>query len=591
MMRNFLAKLGYEKKPARVHPATPAAPDENAAAAERFLDEGRRAQAAGDLARAERGLKQALELKHDFGEAHLALGDLMVRSGRDDDALDCYQLAVHFSPQLAAAHIALATALTGRQRLDEAEAACRRALALEAASTAAWFCLGTVLKSRGELAPAAEAYRAAAEGSPADINAMQQLAFVEFRLGRYADAYRDFGRLLAVAPDSANAHHNFGLLQLETGYPAEALASFQRALQLQPGTPESITGVAHALRDLGRLDEAIAAYDEALAQRAGFGDALANRSQAVLMRGDYAAGWQQYEQRFAASGTRARSVGAPVWQGESLAGKTIAVLPEQGLGDEIMFSSCVQDLLAVAGQVVIQCDPRLQPIFSRSFAQAIVRCRDGDGDGASQTGGVQRADYEISIGSLPLQFRTARGSFPQRSGYLLADADRVRRWRDALGASTASRRIGIAWRGGTLRNRQYLRSLDLAEWLPLLSQPGCEFISMQNGERRDELRAMCDRSGIVVRDLAPDIGADIDALAAAIETLDLVITVDNTIAHLSGALGKPVWILVPFSAEWRYGRERETMDWYPSARLFRQDAPRDWTTVVERIAQLLGPHA
>jgi tetratricopeptide (TPR) repeat protein len=376
------------------------------------------------------------------------------------------------------------------------------------------------------------------------------------------------------------------LLQLETGQLSQALASFHRALNLQPGTLETKSCIAHALRDLGRLDDAIAAYRDVLSQQGGFGDALANCSLALLMRGDYAAGWLQYEQRFIASGKRARSVGASVWRGESLAGRTIAVLSEQGLGDETMFASCLPDLLKTAGHVVIECDPRLQPIFSRSFAQATVRCRDGDG--AAQDNDAARPDCEISIGSLPLHFRPARESFPQTAGYLFADTGKVKRWRDSLGASGASRRIGIAWRGGTLRNRQYLRSLDLAEMLPVLRQPGCEFVNLQYGDRRNELNWICEQSGIVVRDLAQDVGTDIDELAAAVEALDLVITVDNTIAHLSGALGKPVWILVPFSAEWRYGRDRESMDWYPTARLFRQPAPRDWATVVERVAHCLG---
>jgi hypothetical protein len=346
--------------------------------------------------------------------------------------------------------------------------------------------------------------------------------------------------------------------------------------------------VGHALRDLARFDEAIAAYDAALVLRPGFGDAMSNRSQSVLMRGEYGAGWRQYEQRFAASGRRARSAGAPLWQGESLDGRTIAVLSEQGVGDEIMFASCLPDLLATAGQVVIECEPRLAPIFSRSFAQASVRPRAGT---AAPDEGLRRPDCEISIGSLPLHFRPSRASFPRTAGYLLADAAKVARWCDRHAAGGKSRRIGIAWRGGTLRNRQHLRSLDLAALVPVLRQPGCEFVSLQYGDRRDELGAIRERTGLTVRDLSADIGDAIDELAAVIDSLDLIITVDNTIAHLSSALGKPTWILLPFSPEWRYGRDGETMAWYPSARLFRQTAPRDWSGVVARVAQALAGDA
>ena len=497
--------------------------------------------------------------------------------------LDCYQLAVHFSPDLAAAHVALAAALLVRSREAEAESACRRALTLEPASSAAWFCLGNVLKARGALEAAAQAYREAIRGDAANVNALQQLAFVEYRLGRYDEAGREFAALLVAAPDSPNAHHNFGLLQLETGHPEEALAGFQRALALQPATPETMSCVGHALRDLGRFDEATAAYDAALALRPDYGDALGNRAQTLLMRGDYAAGWRQYEQRFVATATRPRSAGATLWRGEPLAGRTIAVLSEQGIGDEIMFASCLPDLLVVAGSVVIECEPRLVPLFARSFADAAVQSRD---DAAAVR--ASQPDCEISIGSLPLHFRPARASFPQIAGYLHADPAKVARWRAAGVAGERSRRIGIAWRGGTLRNRQYLRSFDLAELAPLLRHPGCDYVSLQFGDQRQELDAVHAACGLVVRDAACDIGADIDELAAAIDALDLVITVDNTIAHLAGALGKPVWILLPFSAEWRYGRAGVAMDWYPSARLFRQPAPRQWRPLFEQVAQRLA---
>lgn len=558
----------------------------DAVAALRLYEQGCLRRKAGDLAGAEHSFSAALDIKHDFAQAHLALGEALTSAGRTEDAVDCFQMALHFSPQLVDAHVALAAALTGLKRLNEAEAACRSALGINDNSAPAWFWLGSVLKARGDLEGAADAYSRAAAGEPADINALQQLAFVEYRLGRYENAQRDFLSLLKVAGNSPNAHHNFGLLQLETGFPAEALASFQRALELNPGAPETMSCIAHALRDLGRLDEAIGAYDQVLAKVPTFGDALANRSLAMLMRGDYTEGWRQYEKRFIASATHPRSLGAAAWQGEPLAGRSIAVLSEQGVGDEIMFASCVDDLISVAGQVIVECEPRLVALFGRSFCGATVRAR-GGAAGAHDSA-RQVPDFEISFGSLPLHFRRGAERFPNIRGYLRADPMRVSEWKKRYAAEGDVRRVGIAWRGGTLRNRRYLRSLELEGLGELLRLPGCAFYSLQSGDCQSELLHVSARSAVKLRDVAGAAGEDMDELAAAIEALDLVITVDNTIAHLSGALGKPTWVLLPYSCEWRYGRSGESMAWYPSMKLLRQNAPREWAPVIGRAVRWLA---
>ena len=557
------------------------APNRDADAAQLRYREGCRCRDAGDLDGAARHFEAALALRHDFAEAHLASGEMMAARGEYEDAVDCFQMAVHFAPHSLDAQLALAAALLRLQSPEEAEAACRRALAIDARATRAWYWLGNALKARGEFAPAVDAYRVAVRAVPPDVNALQQLAFVEFRLGRYEEAQRSFGELLAVAPQSPNAHHNFGLLQLETGYPEQALASFRRALELNPQSAESAACVAHALRDLRRLDEAIEAYDAVLARHPDLVDARANRSQAELMRGGYAEGWRQYERRFSPGGPRARSTGAAVWRGESLAGRSIAVLPEQGVGDEIMFASCLPDLMRIAGTVAVECDPRLVGLYSRSFAGATVRARDGEARGTP-------ADFEISAGSLPLHFRRTPQEFPGTAGFLRADPQLAKAWRVKCAGAAHQYRVGIAWRGGTLRNRQYLRSLALADFETVLRQPGCRFVSLQHGDCRAELAAVAARRGIGMLDAGDAVGADMDALAAAIAALDLVITVDNTIAHLAGALGKPVWVLLPFSAEWRYGVDAERMDWYPSMRLFRQPAPREWLPPLQRVAQALA---
>jgi len=567
-------------KPAGMSAAfTLSAEDHDAA---RLLAQSADLRRAGEDVQAEACLQQAIELKYDFAEAHLALGDLYGTAGADEDALDCYQLAVHFSPQLYNAQLALAAALTRQQRHDEAAAACHAAIALDEVAPSAWFLLGNVRKAAGDLSAAADAYRTAVRAEPPDLDALHQLAFVESRRGRYDEAYQHFQRLLEAVPNSPRAHHNFGLWQLECGYAEEALASFRRAHALQPEEPASLACIGHALRDLARLDEAIATYDKVLATHVDFPDVVGNRSQALLIRADWPAGWDAYEKRFGPGGAQARTRGLPRWRGVPLSRKKIVVLPEQGIGDEILFASCLPDLIATAGACVVECNARLVKLFARSFPKAQVCAADTKATTASTM-----TDFEISAGSLPQQFRRDTAAFPKHAGYLKVDTVRRIFWRDSGLLADARIRIGMAWRGGTLRNRQYLRSLNLPDLLPVLQTPDCAFISLQHGDYADEIHTLREQQGIDLRMPQFNIATDLDELAAMISALDLVITVDNTIANLAGAIGVPVWVLLPFSAEWRYGLNAETMPWYPSARLFRQLRPRAWIPVIDRVAVAL----
>lgn len=545
------------------------------------VEQRRRAQ----YADAVRSLTRAIELRHDCGEAHHILGLVHFEQGHVEDAVDHLELATHFAPQLIAAHLDLGAALAKLGRHDAAEFASRRALELDPNSATGWLRLGNLLKARGDLGQAVECYRAATERDAALADAHCQLAFVLYKLGRYDESRAAHAVALAVKPDFAEVHHNLGLLLLETGEPEHALASFGRTLALRPDIIETRTCVAHALRDLGRLDEALTNYDAVLAQQPGFGDAFINRCYTLLMCENYNAGWTQYEQRFAATSTPLRGFPFAEWRGEPLAGKRILVYAEQGLGDEIMFASCLPDLLERCGNVVIECNTRLAPLYARSFPRTVVRGGD-KGDDKSWLATLPDIDYQLAIGSLPLHFRSTRSLFPTHCGYLAADARRIESWKHRLASRAARLRVGIAWRGGSLRTRQATRSIGLEQLLPLLRQPGIEFVSLQYGDTAPELARLRGAHGVEVRDFGPEL-ADLDELAAAIGALDLVISVDNTVVHLAGALGHDVWVLLTCAPEWRYLRHGEGMPWYPSARLFRQVRPRAWGPVLEQVGHAL----
>jgi len=532
-------------------------------------------------AEAERSLMRAVELKHDFAEAHLELGLAYLDQGHIDDAVDCLQLAVHFAPGLVDAYIELGGVLARLGRLDMAEAAYRQALALGPDNCGTRLRLADISKMRGDLNSAIDGYRAAVACDPQSAQAHGKLAYALYLAGRYDESRACFDAALALRPDFAEAHHNLGLLQLETGYPTDALCSFERALAIHPDAAETRACVAHALRDLGRLDEALRYYDEALAQRPAFADAVINRSYALLMRGDYAYGWAEYERRFEVGAMVPRGFPYAPWRGESLAGKHVLVYAEQGLGDEIMFASCLPEVLQAADRCTLECSTRLVKLFKRSFPRAYVHGA-GKNDGKEWLAGLPPIDCQVAIGSLPGYFRRSRADFPARRGYLVADTQRIGAWRREL-AHDSALRVGIAWRGGSLRSRQVTRSIELPLWLPLLKQREAVFYSLQYGDTKPELAQLRDQHGVSVRHLGEDTD-DLDELAAIICALDLVVSVDNTVAHLAGALGQAVWTLLPYSAEWRYPRSGEAMTWYPSARLFRQAQPREWLPVMERVA-------
>ena len=536
-------------------------------------------------AEAERCLLRALELEHDFAAAHFELGLTYRDQQSFEDAADYFQLAVHFAPDFAPGWSELGSALARLGREESAVDACRQATVLDPASCVARLALGNLLKSRDDWNAAIDCYRSAIACDPRSDDAQCRLGYAQHKVGKYVQARAGFDAALALRPDMVQAHHNLGLMLLETGHAEEALTCFKRALAVDSNIIETRACVAHALRDLGRFNEAIKIYDEVLATDANFSDAVINRSYALLMNANYAGGWTAYEQRFTNGGQVARKFPYPPWRGEPLAGKRLLIYAEQGLGDEIMFASCIPDVLPLAAHCIVECNTRLAPLFRRSFPGAHVHGALKNDD-MSWLKALPRIDYRVAIGSLPSQCRQAATAFPARSRYLASDASRVGRWRTKFGTG-ASLRVGIAWRGGSLRSRQFVRSIPLPLWTPLLRSQGAAYYALQYGDVAAELEDLRTESGITVNQLGTAVD-DLDELAAIIDALDLIISIDNTVAHLAGALGKEVWTLLPESPEWRYPRSGAAMPWYPSMRLIHRMPGEDWEPVIGRVALELG---
>jgi len=307
-----------------------------------------------------------------------------------------------------------------------------------------------------------------------------------------------------------------------------------------------------------------------------------------LRHARFAEGWKGFELRRRKENFigRYRKFPFAEWQGEPLDGKGILVYPEQGLGDEIMYSSCIPELVSRARHVVIECNPKLGALFGRSFPRCTVtpRLRTMANDWVNHL--EPRPDYQTPMGSLPVHFRLHDGDFPRHSGFLAADRQKVAAWKERLGSLGPGAKIGLSWQGGVGHTGRARRSLSLEQLLPLLRLPGLQFISLQYTPVGDEIRELAARHGIAIHHWQDAID-DYDETAALVCALDRVVTVCTALVHLTGGLGRPAIVMVPFGSDWRYGAEGERMPWYPSVRLVRQRAIGDWSWVLDSVGGLL----
>lgn len=520
-----------------------------------LLDAPARALAQGRTDEAERLLDAVLKLHHDLPEAHLLRGKIHHRRGEREEARDSFILASHFAPQSWQPQLDLGLLELEAGRVHEAIACFATALALGAV----------------------------------DARVHNALGAAHLRNQKIDEALAQFRRALDLEPEFAEAHSNLGyVLFRETEAFDEGARHIEKAVALEPNNPVALCNWAMVLQQRGRMGEALALFDRLLAADPAFSEARVNRALMLLTRGDFAAGWRDYEERkLVWNRAITQDVPAPEWNGSDLSGSTIVVLAEQGLGDEIMFASCLPQVVAHADRCVVECNPKLARLFARSFPQAAVVGKGAWRDALAP--GDRLADWCVAIGSLPAFLRNTLVDFPARRAYLHADPARVAYWRERLAALPGRLKIGLSWRGGLSATRSTLRSIPLALWSDVLQCPDAEFISLQYSDCTEEIEQ--------VRNAGHSVHAwreaidDYDETAALVSALDLVVSVQTAVVHLAGALGTPVWALIPQTPEWRYGHEGDAMPWYPSVRLIRQQSGDDWGPVLRSVSAGLRTRA
>jgi tetratricopeptide (TPR) repeat protein len=472
--------------------------------------------------------------------------------------------------------LALGNVYKARGESANAEGCYRNAMAFAPQSAAGPYNLALLFKAADDHAAAYTQLERACNLQPYIADAWRERALALVSLARYPEAIAAGRAAVERDPDCGDFWCCLGYAYQKAHEPQAARECYERARALGARDHEFHNNVAIVHQELGRMDAAVSAYEQAVAAKPDYELARFHLALARLSLRRYERAWVDYDLRLLSEDNSVHVAPHRAWRGEPLAGRSILVMGEQGLGDEIMFASCFGEVIAPAARCIITCAPRLEQLFQRSFPDAKVVAV------APDTRASMEVDYQIAAGSLPRYLRRSASDFPQHTGYLRADPARVEYWKERLASLGTGLKVGISWRGGTHKTRAPLRTLPLSAWDPILSTPDVHFVSLQYGDARSDLQ------GAPV-DVAhwPDAIDDYDETAALVCALDVVISVCTAVIHLAGALGRPVWVMAPLSPEWRYGVAGDTMDWYPSSRIFRQCEFGNWTPVVTGVASEL----
>jgi FkbM family methyltransferase len=527
-------------------------------------------KAQGRLDEAVACYQQALRLKPDYPEARHNLGILLAEQGKVDEAVACYQQALRLKPDLAEVHNNLGVALQGQGKLDEAVACFQQVLRLQPDYAEARNNLGNALQCRGELDAAVACYQEALRLKPDLAEVHNNLGNALQCRGELDEAVACCRQALRLKPDYAEAYNNLGNALQCRGELDEAVACYQQALRLKPDYAEAYNNLGRALRDRGELDEAVACYQQALRLQPNLAEAHLNRALAWLRSGDFEGGWPEYEWRWGCKEFLPPSYPQPPWDGSPLAGRTILLYTEQGLGDTIQFIRYAPLVQQRGGRVIVACQ--------KPLARLLARC---PGIDQLVTKGEALPPFEVHapLLSLPRLFGTTLASIPAEVPYLRADEALVAQWCREL-APIRAFKVGIAWQGSLKHRGDRHRSFRLAQLAPLARLAGVRLFSLQKGPGTEQLREVADRFDVT------DLGSRLDDFldtAAVMRNLDLVITADSAPAHLAGALGVPVWVALPYASDWRWLLGREDSPWYPTMRLFRQARFGDWDGVFAEI--------
>jgi tetratricopeptide (TPR) repeat protein len=511
-------------------------------------------------------IQRAIALNDDEPNYHNNLGTVYRSLGRLDEAVACYRHAVARRPDFAAALSNLGLALQQKGELAPAQRALERALEAKPDYAAAWFNLGNVLAARQEHEKAVAHFRQVLALDPGHVEALNNLGAALAVLGEVDEAALCHRCVLALQPTNAAAHSNYGRVLALRGELDAAIEHLRQAIALQPQSADAHINLGNVLLEKGEPRAAHDSYRRALAIDPAHDSAHRNDGLALLVQGAWRDGFRQWRWNAAT----ARRFAVPEWRGEELNGATILIHAEQGFGDTIQFARYLPLVASRGGRIILEAPRELQRLLAGiDGVERLVAFGDRPPDFA----------WHCPLLSLPLAFETTLATVPRSVPYLSVDNEAIEEWHRRL--ARPELKVGLVWAGRPEHERDRYRSLSLSELAPLAAISNVAFFALQKGAALAEAEAA--PADMRLEILSPLLG-DFADTAAAIMALDLVIAVDTSVAHLAGALGKPVWILLPYAPDWRWLERRSDSPWYPTAELFRQDGSRRWAPVMDAVA-------
>ena len=531
------------------------------------LRQGMALHQAGKLDEARRCYERVLQTRPNDPNALHLLGLVCLASHQLNQAAAFVQGALKVLPRYAEAHCSLGRVYEAQKKLDEAIASYRQAVALKPDYLEAICHLATAHEARGNLDEVIAAYQRALVIKPDFAGVHGNLGNAHLAQGKPDLAIAAYRRALAIDPNLAEFQNSLGIALKTLGRSTEAVIAYRRALALKPNYVEAHSNLGSVLHGQGMFAEALASYERAEAIDPGYAEAHYNESLVQLLLGKLSIGWKKYEHRK----REARNFARPEWRGEtSLTGKSILLYAEQGLGDTLQFIRYIPLVAERGATIFLEVQPSLKDLLS-PFPR--VKATYGKGDA------LPDFDFCCPLMSLPFAFATRLPSIPVIVPYLDAPVESVKKWRGAL-APVKAPRVGVIWAGNPFHKNDRHRSIPLEQFQTIFDEPAVRFVGLQKLLKPGDGELLARRPEVM--NLSSEIKNFADT-AAIIAQLDLVITVDTSVAHLAGALGKATWVLLPLVPDWRWLLNREDSPWYPSVRLFRQPAMHDWDSVLQRV--------
>jgi tetratricopeptide (TPR) repeat protein len=543
-------------------------------------------------------LTEAVTRDSSQARYHNNLGVALKELGRRDEACAANERALALQPNSAEAMNNRGILAREQNAIEDAIGWFEKAIAADPSDAQAHNNLGLTLQERivqnlpmdefhdqdfAQLDRAEHCFREAIRSNPQFAAAHNNLGVALRLQSRYEEAIGHIERALECDPGSMEAQRNWGLLLYLLGFYDRAEAQLRQILANGDDSQETLCGLANCCRTQGRYPEALSYLNRFLAEETNAVEARFARGQILLQMGHMDEGWAGYEWRLKAPQSPQRAYTQPFWDGSALAGRTLLVHAEQGFGDTFQFIRYLPLIQKDGGRVVFECQPGTKELLQRSqgFDQIVER------PAANRTEGGIKHDLQIPLMSLARLFLHPAEQMPGQAPYIHPDPERIELWRQrmadasaAAGASPSSLKVGLIWAGNPKHGNDRNRSMRLADLAPLAQVPGVTLFSLQKGPAEDQAQDAPPGMTLIALGNALTDFAD---TAGVLANLDVLISVDTSSAHLAGAMGIPIWLMLPFVPDWRWGCAGEQTPWYPSARLFRQPQLRDWANAVSRL--------